>query len=380
MKKIILLLFLLIIENLFAQTNPYTIPLLPQGYSINLLNGYGNSALYNDVANITSINPAALQNFNQTAFGLSYQGELKIKNSWGANIGSERINKLTPQSIGFVYAFENAKIGLSMYQKYNRTLLFDKIEKTTEENPDGIGEFFIPEYKTYINNYSISAAYTFDNIFSEASLSLGFRIGLNYLQHYEKLNILILDESLSSTDFTIGLVYSTVKSNDKYLKLGLLYESELEFNKLANYNFTESRPINDYLQNIKMNITAQLPASLRFDIDLSTIDNIKLLGSISNIFWSNIDDNIKNQIELSGSALYTSNESIVPSVGFLYSDRNYKSDDFNFNKNLNALFLTAGVVLKYQNLNLHLVVADSHLFSGEWRRQTIFKSNLSYRF
>lgn len=385
MKTLLTIFFLVILENGFAQSIGNTIPLIPQGNTMNLLNGYGSSALFNDVANISSINPAALDRYTNISLGFSYQTESKLNKSWIGDIGSERINKIIPQSFGFVYSLDDLKLGLSMYQKYNRAFVIGSIKKTTEESPDGTGELYTPEFKSTINNYSLSMAYTFNELFPEADLSVGFRMGLNYLHYYEKIMVLELDESLSSTDYSIGVVY-TAKKDNNYLRFGLFYESELHYNKLTNYKVTNPPvvvipgSVNNHIFINNVKIVANLPSTLRFDFDISTIENIKLLGSISNVFWSKIESNVQNQIEFSGSAVYFVSDTFSPSLGFFYTDRKQDEDYSEINKNMNVFFITAGMVLKYDNFNINLTLADSHLFSGEWRKQTIFKSNFSYNF
>ena len=48
--------------------------------------------------------------------------------------------------------------------------------------------------------------------------------------------------------------------------------------------------------------------------------------------------------------------------------------------NLKATFLIAGAVVKFGNVNVNLSLADSHLLSGDWRKETIFKTGVSYLF
>ncbi len=391
MKRIVLFIFLLLFGKIiFSQSSrlglKHNVTFIPQGFTLSLLNGYGNSALFNDVSNISSMNPAALEIFNDKILGLSYQFESKLKDSWIADIGSERINKTIPQSIGFIYPFKNIKFGFSMYQKYNRSLLFGPIEITTIEHPAGTGETFNVEYKTMIYNYSFITSYSSRDLIPNSTLSIGFRIGLNNLREYNKIYKADLDESLYTSEFAFGAVYSSNKDANQHLKFGLFFESGSNFNKIAKYNMQDTLITNNggrdnyYTIDNGFRIVAKSPLVLRFDFDISTIDNFKLLGSISDIFWSSISDNYKNQIELSGSILYLFDELLTPSIGFIYTDRKYLEDYFGMNQSLDAIFLIASTVTKYSNMKIHFTLADSHLFSGDWRKQTIFRFTMSYSF
>jgi hypothetical protein len=387
MTKITVLIFCVILSGkIVSQTIEYNVLLIPQGYTLNLLNGYGSSALFNDVSNISSVNPATLEYFNKSAAGFSYEFESSINNSWIADIGSDRMNKLVPQSFGFIYPIENMRIGFSMFQKYNRSLFTAPIAVTTMNQPDGTGEYFSPEYKTIIYNYSIVGSYTINNITSNSNLSLGFRFGLDNLNEYEKFSSSILNESINSSDFSFGTLYTIEELNNNYLSIGLFYQSELKFNKITKFdnNYTAVEPdTSGYIYaniNPYFNLVADLPSVLRFDFDISTISNIKILGSISNVYWSQIGNNLRNQLELSGSIVFSGSKSFIPSIGFLYTDQNYKQDYFDMTSNLSATFLIAGAVFKFGKVNVNLSLADSHLFSGDWRKETIFKTGVSYSF
>jgi len=389
MKNIIIFL-LLFVEIINAQSlrNQHEIPIIPQGFNFTLLSGYGNSGLLSDAANIGAINPAALEIFSKISFGVSYQLETKLKESWIADIGSERINKSIPQSFGLILPFKNIKLGFAVNQIYNRALLFGLIPVTTIENPDGTGEFMEVENKNIIHNYSIIASYTSTELLPSSILSLGIRISLNNLNNYERIWHSEHDASIYSNSFSIGGSYTLNTSNNGFIKLGLMFESGYTFSEFYDYK-------NDYLV-IHDTIAApnslpailptgsqlvlKMPPTLRFDYDINAFNRIRLLGSISNIFWGSISNNNLNEIELSGNIIFDYNMFIVPSIGFVFKDRNYAEDFFGLNENLNAFFLTVSWIMKISKIKIHLALADAHLLSGEWRKQTIFKGSINYSF
>ena len=174
-KKNILIIIFLFSNLVNAQLrNQHYVPIIPAGFTNPLLNAHGNSGLFNDVANINSMNPAALQSFNNPAIGFAYQFDQKLDEAWVAGIGSERISKSLPQSIGIVFPINNLRIGLAAHQKYNSRLIFGAIEMTTVEDPDGTGETFTPKYKTRVFSYSALTSYTLPINSTGSNLTFGF--------------------------------------------------------------------------------------------------------------------------------------------------------------------------------------------------------------
>ena len=388
MKRAIIFLLLMFSYYLYSQVAiaaGHTTAFLPQGLSLPLLNGNGNSAINNDVANIGSINPAALENFNNFMFGFSYQYEPKIDESWIADIGSERMNNWVPQSAGIVFPFNDLRFGISMNQKYNRSMLIGQIKISTVEKPDGTGEFIEPKDETLIYNYSFTTSYTYKNFLSNSELSFGFRFGLNNLTHYSELYQSWIDASVNSSDFSFGILYSTPKFDNHYFKFGIFYQSKLQFNEQVEIFRDEAKIDNDSpfpypIYPTETNLVAKFPSSIQLDIDFTQLNKFQFLGSISNSFWSDLSDNFKNQIEVTGSVSFLFSESLTPSLGFAYSEKGYVKDYFKLNKKLDVIFLTAGAVLKLYDLSVNIAIADSHLLSGDFRKTTIGKLGLSYSF
>ncbi len=386
MRKIIISLLLLFSVQLFSQYPVQNVLVLPQGISLPLLNGYGNSAIRNDITNIGSINPASLEIFGNIAFGVSYLFESQITNSWIADIGSKRINNRVPQSIGLVIPLKNLRFAISLHQKYNRELFSEPIPITTTENPDGNGTFYKLEYQTVLYNYSITTSYSFQNISKNSDFSLGLRIGINQLSQYNNLLWSKIDASIYAINFSIGSTYTLDIRGYNFLRLGIFFESPLEFNETVPtlYNPTPILPTQDSTRVIsglatnRTSLTGSFPSTLRFDFEINTTKDTKILGDISNIFWNKIDRNYKNQIEISCSALYKFNKLFTSSLGFIITSRKYKNDFFNMTKNLKGFFLTVGITTKLSNLEIYFSLADSHLFSGDWRKQTIVKLGVGY--
>jgi len=386
MKKLVLfLVFQLIIINIsetVAQSNtregPNVISFLPQGYGTKLLNSSGTSSIINDVSNIGFMNPASISEFENHSLGFSYQFNTSIDEAWIADIGTTRKNDWIPQSAGAVFKFDNFSLGLGFGQKYNGSLDFDSIQITTAQDPDGTGEYFQVEYKTRVQSYSLSASYSFLEVFGESSsLEIGFKYSYNYLKFYEKLLGRKIDESDNIGSYTFGFQYSYQISDYRRLRVGFSYDIEPEFEKASEYQsglipaYPDS--IGFFPVNYKYYLIGSVPDKFNLDVSADLTESFRLNTMITGVLWEADNENIKNQLEFSASGIYRINEMFAPSFGFYYTDKNFDEDFFDINDKMNALFLIGGLRFNYDMFSADLAIADSHLFGGDFRKQTTGK-------
>ncbi len=384
MKKLVLFLALIYSANVFPQTNETQAIIAPQGFGINLLNSKGNSSIDNDISNIGYMNPASLSSFDNYSFGLSYQLNSNLDEGWIAGIGVKRINDLMPQSAGAVIKLDDFSFGLGFGQKYNGELFTDPIPITTTTDPDGTGEFITVEYRTRVQSYSLSASYSFSEIFAESSsLEIGFRYSYNHLKFYEKLWQMSIDESDNIGSYAIGLQYSNQISDNRILRVGFSYEIEPDFEKVYEYNNDliyvydpDSTGRIPAVINSKYNLVGSVPDKFNLDVSADLSESFRLNAMISGVLWEADNDYIKNQLEFSASGIYKINEMFAPSFGFYYTDKNFDEDFFDINDKMNALFLIGGLRFKYDIFSADLAIADSHLFGGDFRKQTIGKLSI----
>jgi hypothetical protein len=379
MKNLIIFLVLIYSTITLSQNNETQAIIAPQGFGINLLNSKGNSSIDNNISNLGFMNPAAISNFDNYSLGLSYQLSSKIEEGWIADIGTSRKNDWMPQSAGGVFNFDNFSFGLGFGQKYNGSLDFDSIQVTTPENPDGTGEFFDVEYRTRVYSYSIAASYSFIDLITEnSSLDLGFRYSYNKMDFYESLWLIDVSASDVSSNFNIGLQYSYDISENRKIKIGFCYETQVEFSspvivELDSLDINSGNVSNIGAQVYNFNIAGYIPNDFKLDVSADLTNNFKLNTLITGILWETDDNNQKNQLEISASGVYRINEMFAPSFGFYYTDKNFDEDFFDINDKMNALFLIAGLSFNYDIFSADLAIADSHLFSGDFRKQTIGK-------
>lgn len=380
MKHLVFFLLMFCSINTVAQlSSDYNLMLFPQGYDLKLLNSYGNSSIINNVSNISSMNPAAITGLKNYSAGISYQLNTKLKDAWIADIGMKRIYNFFPQSFGAVTKLGSFSLGVGLGQKYNGTKDFGKIPITTPEQPDGTGEFIEMSEENLIQSYSLSTAFSFAEILqSNFDIKFGLKYSLNYLHHQEKIWINNLKAKGYSSSFGLGITTQFNLDEQRYLQFGLSYELSNQFN--VNHEiennllvFPGNTPNTSYYQ-VTYTGRYTIPSELNFDIAVDAAKDLMFLGSLRTVFWSNQKENYKDQLEISFSTLYEFSEIVNASLGFYSNDFKIKNSSFKeLESEFNAFFITAGLKLNISMISIDLACADSHLFSGEFRKQTIIK-------
>jgi hypothetical protein len=384
--RIFFLLIVFLAVNIYSQgAREQNIVFLPQGISLQTLNGLGTSNIKNDISNISSINPASLSGFGKLSVGVSYLFRSQIKEAYIANIGSSRIYNFVPQSFGIVYPINNLVLGFGMRQKYNSTLDIGNIEVTTAGQPDGIGYFYTPILRTTVYCYSIITSYLYDDFLAPGNeLSLGFKAELNRFHEYEELLSVSNDQTDYSFGWSAGFTYKIRYNNNRDVELGLAYESNVEFRKPFSFSDNNSLIVDTSNRSINYISTSyllkgDLPGELKFDVDINTVPNINFLMGFNYVFWSEIGNNLENQLEVSGNVIYSPNNIISSSIGFFLTGRKFKQDFFGENDKMNACFLTAGLKINFNYFDLDLSIADGNLLSGEAYKQTFGRFGVGFQ-
>ncbi len=381
MKKLVLLFVLVYSTISYNQTinNESQANLFPQGYGIKLLNFTGTSSIINDVSNLGFMNPASISNFENYSFGVSYQFSSSIDEAWIADFGFDRIHDFYPQSFGAIAKWKDFSFGLGFGQKYNGAPEFGPILVTSIQDPDGTGEYITPVIEKLIHSYSFSAAYSFKELMKTTNeFSLGFRYNLNRFNEYDEIGELVGEAEDYFHSFNIGLFSSFKLDETRNISLGLSYETKSEFKAQFEINseiIQDPDPINPPAYNkVESYLIGSTPAELRIDCGVDATSTLKFLFNLTNIFWDDQSDNVKDQVEFSTSTLYAFNEQFNSSLGFYFTDYKYKEAYFSqLNSELNAFFITAGLKFSNDIFSADLAIADSHLFSGDFRKQTIGK-------
>ncbi len=209
-------------------------------------------------------------------------------------------------------------------------------------------------------------------------MSFGVKFSLNRFHRYDEFGSEIIKATDYSPNFVFGISSDFPLDDVRKLSIGLSFETETTFEADIEENsiiISEIDPIlpPDHVQ-VKPVLISQTPAVLKFDSAIDATENLKFLTNLTTIFWKTDDNNLKDQIEFSASAVYKINEMFTTSIGYYNTNYQYENNYYsNLNSELNSFFITAGLRLNIQNYYADFAIADSHLFSGDFRKQTIGK-------
>lgn len=379
MKNLLLTLFVLILfsSNIFSgdvsrtgTTGTSSLTAL-SGYGIKLLNGLGNSGLINSTSNLGFMNPASIGTLDHLTIGLTYQVNTPVYFPEPYDeTNYDRVYNFIPQSFGAVYKHDDFTFGLSVGQEFNSKLDYGEIPVTSAQYPDGTGEYFTPVFEDMIENYSLSTAYNFGrSVFDIAEVTLGLRYTLNRFHVYEKILFAEVNQATFANSIEAG-----IHLKFEELQFGLSYNS----GKIFSYQVEEQTltnigsPYGTYHIS-GYEVQTKLPPILNFDALFSLNDYLQLTTTLNNVFWNSSYSRFTNQLDISSNLIFEPSEKIIGSCGLLLS--NYSISDDYENEN-NAVFILLGLNLKFENFNIDFALADSHLLSGEFRKQAIAKLGL----
>jgi len=382
MKKLSVFIFLIPLFGVLNAQNDWAdneVMFLPHGRVLRSLCGFGYSpCTKTTISNISCNNPASLCDFSKYMIGLSYQFDTKVDPAWAFGVGHDRIINGYPQSAGFVVPIHRFRLGLGIGQRYNSSLDLGKIPITTAENPYGTGEYYTPTYHTYVMNYSVLVACFFQNIFREDDrLSLGFQYDLNRFYHKEIISQLHYDAASYEGSWSIGFRYYFNVSSNSGFHLGLFYEDGVKFRKSTEVNFPQPP---DMLINNIITFVGALPDKIHVGFLTRTSLPINFMLNATYVNMEENYDYDKNYIEFSGSTIFELTHSITTSFGFFFTSHKFEKgslfyycDDF-----LNGYYMTGGFIYELGNFEIDFSIADSHLMSGKWRKQTIGKIGIGF--
>ena len=379
MKNFILSVFFLINISVYSQPENIDWLVPPQGFGIPYLNSTGNSAIINDVTNIGVINPASISNFDCLSFGISYQINPEIENGWLNDSPVKRNNQFLPQSVGAIYKFDNLAFGLGFNQRYN-------IETEFNWNSSGYGSPDITEFVGNVYSYSAITAYSFNELFTQSSkLVLGFNTTYNQVKFSQNDQGSVTELTDNAINFIFGIQYIVKNDENRETSLGISYMTNTKFE--SNYQ-TQSgmtvviRKSDSYLSinNVQAEniISGNIPDIFNLDLAIDLSTSIKLLASGTGIFWEKDDNRLNDQFEFSLGSVYKINDMFSPAFNIYYTGRDYELAFFNLDEKFDAVFLIAGLKINCGIFYSDLAIADSHLFSGDYRKQTIGKIAIGF--
>ncbi|MDP3147505.1 MAG: hypothetical protein Q8N83_00110 [Ignavibacteria bacterium] len=399
MTKIITVSFfcLVISLNTFGQRTEFEAPNYQHGLVLENLSslGFVQNSNY-AIENISSSNPASLINFDSASVGISYQSVSMQNPGWLGDIMHKRAYPLLPQSIGAVYPLDNLRIGIGISQRYNSLLDFGEIPVTTIENPYGTGETFTATDETLVIGFSNLYSYSFPSLFYKNDLlSLGLQFNLDRMDYLAKIWDAEGKAGGFKTSFSVGFLYKFEKRlHPGLFEIGFFFEKGSSFKEELKENNTRNLVLADLDTNNAHRQNNYYPVTKLFDIIVKTPDKLNygfiyspeslLHFSLNSrtVFWNKVRSGWKNCSEFSCSVIFDYSKTARFSFGLFSSNPQIEDNRFNsqeINENMKAIYTTVGVHIERNNFEYDFVLADSHNYSGAWRKHTILKGAISIK-
>lgn len=184
-----------------------------------------------------------------------------------------------------------------------------------------------------------------------------------------------IEKHLTENNIAIGFTYFL--DNDLWkAKLGMYYESELEFDEVKK------------ISGESYQFHGSIPQKLHAGLSINFPQKVTLTNNFSYLYWESTDNlyHTKNELDWSGSVSYHYFNNLSVHIGSKITGTQYDNelvvtwDEAKIKDLLFAHYLTTGCVYNFKNFEFDLAVADSHLFSEDWRKHTIFKLGIGYHF
>lgn len=376
--KLVLLFAAIMLSSLSAQTTVNHL-VTPSGFTIESVSGFGYSKTTGSQSNIASMNPAAMDRFTSTSFGVSYQYESELHPGYIADIGAARYRKAVPQSAGIVFPSNDFRIGLGFSQKYNSSLLFGDLPITTTQNPDGTGQYGDVTEKSDLFRYSALFSYGFNNsFFKDDRISLGIAFNFDWLNYNFSFGKKghepdrLLRSHGSEITYSLGITYSVFNKS----LFSLLYERGAEFDYMITDEIIDRT---QYFLPKDDRAVSKTPDRIHLGFDYLFAGKSQLTTTLSYLLWNEIEKNKKDQFEAAASYIYPVRDDLMASLGMFYTDIRYNNNFYLFsNDDFRAIYMTLGAVYSISLIDLDLTVADSHLLSGKYRKQTLLKLSAGF--
>jgi len=379
-----LLVLVLLLPVLLSSSINSSVPslYLPQGYVISALSDKGyNPSVLTTPTTLGCSNPAAMVDLRR-GFGLTYQWNSAVNPAWSLDFGHRRIFNAIPQSIGLSGSIRDLHLGIAMNQIYNSETDYGELLATVVA-PNNQGYVYTgtyrPKKEETIYRYSLSASYYLN---SAKTIALGLNYNQNQLNFSYHLNLLTTDapDSINFEDegydqktyagnISAGIRYNTPAGTFPRLKAGIFFESEVRF-RHSFYYYSE-----------KLNLATDIPTKIHSGIYFELPSGLFFSEDVSYLLWEQTQNSyLKNQPEVAVNAGFPVSRNLILSGGAFYGG--YHRTDFTEKENgkFRAVYLMLGGIYHFKDFSLELTCADSHLFSGEYRKLTILKTGIGYTF
>lgn len=387
---------LVISSNIFGQRSEIDAPNYQHGLVLENLSSLGFVQNNNyAIENISSSNPASLINFDSALVGISYQC-VSTQNPGGqGDIMHKRADPLLPQSLGAVYRLDNLRIGIGVSQRYNSLLDFGEMKVTTIAQPDGTGETFTATDKTLVIAFSNLYSYSFPSLFHKNDLlSLGLQFNLDRMDYLAKIWHTEGKAGGFNTSFSVGLHYKFEKRlHPGLFEIGFFFEKgssfkeELKTNNVLNLVLVDveidtSQHLNPVILPRIFDLITKTPDKINYGFIYSPESMLHFSLNSRTVYWNKIRSGWKNCSEFSCSIIFDYSKTARFSFGLLSSNPQIEDNVYNsktINENMKAIYVTLGLHIEKHRFIYDFSLADSHNYSGAWRKHTILKGAIAIK-
>ena len=367
----------------------YNIFLLFQGYTINAYNATGfSNALYSTISDLPDANPASLTDYEKPAIGLSMEYHTGIDQALIPNldgIGHSRDNQYLPQSFAAIYPFQSFQVGLGFYQKYSGKVEFGLEPIVSPQDPEGIGQFYEPEFTRNIYSGNIIISKKFNKIFgSDHQISAGSQLNLDYFKGKEKISTLEVAYSDEAFSWKLGIRYSY----QNLLNTAVIFDKGSSFSGKIKYNHDFLVPViqdtsltgnNISIEQEEEKFKSTTPDRLILGYELKSLPWLWISGSTNLVYWHGQYNTMNNNLDYSVNFIINGKEKYSYSVGYFNTDTEVFLLTYGSAINYEAHFLSGGFRARLESMAIYVTIMDSHL-STKTRRQTIGKLGFEYQF
>lgn len=391
MKKVAILgLTIFCFSSLIAQTSKSQLhPFLFSSHGFNSI--YLDPSGYNPVFSTFSGNPA-----NSNPAGFSDDKKIHIWGKWAKNseiknawfgFGYRQLKPEIPSGIGVSVPILGLSVTAGFTRSLNYTLYSEDISRTSPDDPYGSGISFDYYDDAQLDIFSLSFSGKMNLPGKDGNdLAFGLTLKNGLLKVKSTIDRNVMETDSRTISFSFGAICTLQPEFAEKLKVGFSFESEENYSGTSKYeDLSFGAPAGTYAPIIKdpIKFEANLPTRVHVGTEITYHSGIQALFQGSLLMRQTTGFLAKNQTELSGSVVFPVFDSVKISGGLLYDFwlKNEKESGSVVNEtDFQSVFLTTGVHAGFWGVLIDISLADNHLFSGKYRKQTILTAGIGYEF
>lgn len=349
-------------------------------------NGY-NPVFSSFSGNPATSNPAGFSSDEKIHIWGKWAKNSEIKNAW-FGMGYRQLKPAFPSGIGVSIPFYGLSFTAGYSRPINYTLYSEGISRTSPDDPEGPGNTFdyYDDARLDIYSFTVSGNLLLSKV-DFSKLAYGFTVKYGKLKVTSAIDKEVYDSKDENISFAFGVIYSASPDFAEKLRVGLFCETKESYSGTGFYKPNVNGgylPANfsTILISGPIKFEVNLPTRVHLGTEITYQSGIQALFQGSLLMWETAGFLAKNQTELSGSVVYPVFESVKVSGGLLW-DSWYTNKDSGIslnNSDFRSIFLTTGIHAGFNGFLIDLALADNHLLSGKYRKQTILTAGVGYEF